>query len=296
MLSRAAAAGRLAAALCAACAVAVPLLTAAAPAAAAPAPATPAAAVAAGGPVGGAHYVALGDSYTAGLGSGDYIAASGSCDRSADAYPALWAGANQPASFVSVACAGATTGSVLSSQIQALSPATTLVSITIGGNDVGFSSVLETCVLRSTSTCVSAITTAEAEVTSRLPGGLDRVLGAIGLTAPAARVVVLGYPHLYDLARSAGCIGLSSTDRTDLNHAADLLDAQIEAAAVRHGDVYAGVQSAFGAHEICDSAGWLHAVDFFDIADSYHPTAAGQAGGYLPVFTANASWPVLAGG
>lgn len=275
-------------ALATACAVAVPVLAALAwPASAA--------ASAAAGPASSVRYVALGDSYSAGLGAGGYLAASGSCHRSADAYPALWAGANQPASYLSVACAGATTGTVLSSQIQALSPATTLVSITIGGNDVGFSAVMETCVLRSTSSCVSAITAAEAKMASQLPGELDQVLNAISLGAPGARVVVLGYPHLYDLARSAGCIGLSTTDRTDLNLAADLLDARIQAAAARHGDVYADVRSAFAAHEICDSGGWLHAVNIFDIAESYHPTAAGQSGGYLPVFSANARWPVRAG-
>jgi lysophospholipase L1-like esterase len=282
VLSRASATRRLAIALIAACAAASPVL------------ATPASAASAA--AGSVRYVALGDSYSSGLGTGDYIAASGSCDRSADAYPALWAAANQPASYVSVACAGATTGTVLGSQIPALSTATTLVSITIGGNDVGFSSVMETCVLHSTGSCVSAIGAAEAEMGSQLPGELDRVLNAITLAAPNARVVVIGYPHLYDLGRSAGCIGLSTTDRTALNRAADLLDTQIQAAAARHQDTYADVRSSFAAHEICDPGGWLRAVDIFAIDESYHPTAAGQSGGYLPVFSANAGWPVLAGG
>jgi len=83
-------------------------------------------------------YVALGDSYSSGLGAGSYISSSGSCDRSTNAYPEQWAAANSPASFVSVACAGATTSDVISSQVSALSAATTLVSITIGGNDAGF--------------------------------------------------------------------------------------------------------------------------------------------------------------
>ena len=234
------------------------------------------------------RYVALGDSYSAGLGAGNYIASSGSCDRSNDAYPALWSAANLPASYASVACSGATTSTVLSSQIPALSTSTTLVSITIGGNDVGFQSVMETCVLFPTSTCVRAIGQAESETASQLPGELDDVLNAITASAPDARVVVLGYPHLYDLGRSAGCVGLSTTDRTDLNQAADLLDGQIQAAAFRHDDVFGDARSAFTAHEICDSAGWLHSVNFFDLSESYHPTAAGQAGGYLPVFSASA--------
>ncbi len=231
------------------------------------------------------HYVALGDSYSSGVGAGSYISSSGSCDRSTNAYSALWANANQPASYTSVACSGATTSSVISGQLSALSSATTLISITIGGNDVGFSSVMETCVLSSTSTCVRAISTAEGEISGQLPGELNGVLGDISAAAPDARTVVLDYPELYDLSRSAGCIGLSTTDRTDLNQAADELDSQIQAAAGRYSDVFADVKAAFAGHEICDSASWLHSVDFFDIGDSYHPTAAGQSGGYYPVFS-----------
>ena len=138
------------------------------------------------------RYVALGDSYSAGLGAGNYIAASGPCDRSNDAYPALWSAANVPASYLSVACSGATTSTVLSTQIPALSTSTTLVSITTGVNDVGFGSVMETCVLFSTGSCVRAVGAAESEMASQLPGELDGVLNAITAVAPNARVVVLG--------------------------------------------------------------------------------------------------------
>jgi lysophospholipase L1-like esterase len=272
VLARASGPRRISVVLATACAAALPVLAASASADAAST----------------VRYVALGDSYSSGLGAGDLIASSGSCDRSSNAYPALWASANQPASFVSVACAGATTSDVLAAQVAALSSATTLVSVTIGGNDVGFSSIMETCVLHSTSSCVSAISASEAEMTSQLPGKLDSVLAAIAARAPGARVVVLDYPHLYDLARSSGCIGLSSTDRMDLNQAADLLDGQIHAAAARHSDVFADVRPAFAAHEICDSGRWLHAVNIFDLSESYHPTAAGQSGGYYPVLGASA--------
>jgi lysophospholipase L1-like esterase len=235
------------------------------------------------------HYVALGDSYSSGVGAGSYIGSSGSCDRSTNAYPALWNTANQPASYVSEACSGATTATVLSSQLSALSAATTLVSITIGGNDVGFSSVMETCVLESTGSCVSAVNHAEALIASQLPGELDSVLSAISADAPNARVVVLDYPHLYDLNKSSSCIGLSTTDRTDLNQGADQLDSQIQAAAVHHGDVFADVRGAFTGHEICDSSSWLHSVNFLDISESYHPTASGQSGAYEAVFSNYAS-------
>jgi lysophospholipase L1-like esterase len=234
------------------------------------------------------NYVALGDSYSSGVGAGDYISSSGSCDRSTNAYPERWAGANSPASFVSVACSGATTADVLASQVSALSAATTLVSVTIGGNDAGFARVMETCVLSSTSSCVKAVTTAESFVASQLPGRLDSTLQAIRSHAPSARVVVLGYPDLYDLSRSRSCIGLSTRDRTVLDQGADALDGALQAAARANGDAYAEVRGQFAGHEICDSRSWLHSVDIFAISSSYHPTAAGQELGYLPVFSSAA--------
>jgi lysophospholipase L1-like esterase len=259
---------RLALAAATACTAALSLLLTAAPASAA------------------VNYVALGDSYASGLGAGNY--SGGSCDRSSGAYPQLWANANHPASFAFVACSGATTTDVINSQISALSASTTLVSVTIGGNDVGFSNVMTTCVLGSTSTCVNAVDQAENEARTQLPGLLDTLFSDITARAPGARVVVTGYPEFYDLSRSSGCIGLSTADRTALDGGADVLDSVIQAAAGRHGFDYADVKAAFGGHEICDSSSWLHSVDWFDLGDSYHPTASGQSGAYYPVFSAAA--------
>ena len=234
------------------------------------------------------NYVALGDSYSSGTGAGDYISSSGSCGRSADAYPEQWAGANSPASFVSVACSSATTADVLASQVSALSASTTLVSITIGGNDAGFSHVMETCVLASTSSCLNAVRAAEAFVAGQLPARLDATLQAIAAHAPNAKVVVLGYPDLYDLSRSGSCIGLSTQDRTALNQGADALDGALQAAAQASHDTFADVRGQFAGHEICDSGSWLRSVDIFAISSSYHPTAAGQELGYRPVFASAA--------
>jgi hypothetical protein len=116
---------------------------------------------------------------------------------------------------------------------------------------------------------------AESLIASQLPGELDSVLSAIKADAPNARVVVLDYPDLYDLSKSSSCIGLSTTDRSDLNTGANELDSQIQAAAARHGDVFADVRGAFSGHEICDSSSWLHSVNFLDVSESYHPTACG---------------------
>ena len=231
------------------------------------------------------HYVALGDSYSSGLGAGSYDSSSGSCDRSANAYPQQWANANAPASFTFAACAGATTSDVLSSQVSSVSSSTTLVSITIGGNDAGFSSVMETCVLEPDSSCISAISSAESFVNNQLPARLDATLRAIRSHAPSARIVVLDYPDFYDLSQSSGCIGLSTAKRTAIDQGADDLDGVISAAAARNGDTFSDVRSHFSGHEICDSGSWLHSVTI-PINESYHPTANGQELGYLPAFSA----------
>jgi len=236
------------------------------------------------------RYVALGDSYTSGLGAGSYISSSGSCDRSGNAYPEQWSDENSLASFVSAACSGATTADVIDSQVSALSASTTLVSITIGGNDAGFSTVMETCVLESTSSCLNAVSTAESFITS--PGGLPTrlatTLRTIRADAPNAKIVVLGYPDLYDLSRSSTCLGLSTKDRMALNGGADDLDSALAAAAAANGDTFADVRGQFARHEICDSGSWLNSVDIFAISSSYHPNTSGQKLGYQPVFTAAA--------
>ncbi|MFF3908960.1 SGNH/GDSL hydrolase family protein [Streptomyces sp. NPDC001848] len=228
-------------------------------------------------------YVALGDSYSSGVGAGSYLSSGGDCDRSTKAYPYLWQAAHAPASFSFMACSGAKTTDVLSSQLGTLGAATGLVSITIGGNDAGFSDVMTTCVLQSDSACLSRIATAKAYVDSTLPGRLDTVYSAIRAKAPSAHVVVLGYPRFYQLGTT--CLGLSGTKRSAINDAADHLDAAITKRAADHGFTFGDVRTAFSGHEICSADPWLHSVNWLNIGESYHPTAAGQSGGYLPVLT-----------
>ncbi|GGT41272.1 lipase 1 [Streptomyces kurssanovii] len=232
-------------------------------------------------------YVALGDSYSSGVGAGSYDSASGNCKRSTRAFPKLWANANSPSSFAFTACSGARTGDVTASQLGPLTSSTDLVSITVGGNDAGFADVMTTCVLQSESTCLNRIAQAKAYVDSTLPGKLDQVYSAISAKAPAARVVVLGYPRFYKLGGS--CIaGLSENERSAINGAADHLNTAIAKRAADHGYGFASVVGTFTGHEICSGSAWLHSVNWLNIGESYHPTAAGQSGGYLPVFDSNA--------
>ncbi|MFB7946060.1 SGNH/GDSL hydrolase family protein [Kitasatospora phosalacinea] len=235
----------------------------------------------------GVNYVALGDSYSAGVGSGSYTSDSGSCSRSTKAYPYLWKAAHAPTSFAFVACSGAKTDDVVANQLSALSSSTTLVSITIGGNDAGFASTMQTCVLNSESSCLSAVNAAKSYATNTLPGKLSSLYGQIKAKAPNAHVVVLGYPHLYKVPGS--CIfGISDTKRTAINGAADTLDTVIAKQVANAGFTFKDVRTAFAEHEICGSSTqWLNSTSL-PISDSYHPNSTGQANGYLPLFSAAA--------
>ncbi|MFF7730340.1 SGNH/GDSL hydrolase family protein [Streptomyces sp. NPDC008001] len=231
-------------------------------------------------------YVALGDSYSSGLGAGSYYTNSGDCKRSSKSYPALWAAAHAPASFAFTACSGARTGDVLSGQLGPLNRSTGLVSISIGGNDAGFSDTMVTCVLNSDSACLNRINQARTYVQNTLPGDLDKVYTAIQGRAPAAHVVVLGYPRFYKLG-AVTCAGLSETKRSAINSAADLLNSVIAKRAADHGFSYGDAAAGFAGHELCSGSPWLNSVTF-PVDSSYHPTAAGQSGGYLPVFASAA--------
>ncbi|GHJ06582.1 lipase 1 [Micromonospora humidisoli] len=229
------------------------------------------------------RYVALGDSYASGVGAGSYTSESGSCQRSTNAYPALYNTNIKPASYKSVACSGATTTDVVNSQLSALSSTTTLVSVTIGGNDVGFTSIMSTCVLQGETQCIAAVQAAENKARAELPAKLATVYNGIRSRAPSARVVVVGYPVFYQLGTV--CVGLSANSRTKINEGINLIDDITRTAATSAGFTFADVRSIFVGHQLCSyGEKWLHALNFANLGVSYHPTAAGQSGGYYPVF------------
>jgi len=223
-------------------------------------------------------YVALGDSYASGLGAGSY-GDSGSCKRSANAYAQLWANSHAPSAFSFVACSGAVTSDVLANQVSAITADTELVTISIGGNDAGFADVMTDCNLGSDQSCVDRNAEAQAFAQSELPGRLDGVYTEIRNRAPSAQVVVLGYPHIYQLNGDCA-VGLSETKRGAINSSADVLADVTAGRASAFGFTFVDARSSFAGHEIC-SAGdwWLNSVTW-PIEESYHPTASGQQGGY----------------
>jgi hypothetical protein len=225
------------------------------------------------------RYVALGDSYSSGTGTNSYTLDSG-CQRGTLAYPYLESRARANTTLVFVACSGATTDDVMANQISSVTSDTRLVSITIGGNDAGFSDVVTACV---TLGCGSAISTATTYIRNTLPGKLDTVYAAIARQAPGATVAVLGYPRLFSSSSCAGTFGIDSGERTSLNNVADLLDSTIATEAARYGFTYKSAISSFTGHAICSSSAWLNGLNIFNIGESFHPTTSGHSSGYLPL-------------
>ncbi|MDM4719923.1 SGNH/GDSL hydrolase family protein [Micromonospora sp. WMMA1363] len=227
------------------------------------------------------NYVALGDSYSSGVGAGPYDWSG--CLRSQKSYAPLWAAANSVTSFAFPACGGAVTGDVINSQVDALSTSTTLVTITIGGNDAGFVDVMITCRFGSTSSCTNAVNNAKSFATTTLPGRLDATYAAIRTRAPNARLIVLGYPRLFETTY-CGLFAMSTYKRTLLNEAADVLAAVIADRATAAGATFADTRPYFAGHGVCASDPWIW--DVTRVIEAYHPDADGYRHGYLPALNA----------
>jgi lysophospholipase L1-like esterase len=231
----------------------------------------PAAATAAAQP----SYVALGDSYSSGVGTRTYYNDGTSCDRSPYAYPPLIASARGYA-LTFEACSGAKTTDVINNQLGPLSSTTNLVTITIGGNDAGFSNVMLNCAAYYF-TCQSSIDSADSYIQNTLPGQLNTTYADIRARATTAHVVVLGYPHLFTTdGQTCNFNAMTSTHEKELNQTADLLDGVISNQAAAHGFTFVDPRSAFLPHEVCSSSEWLNGQSN-PLSESYHPNISGYA-------------------
>ena len=136
------------------------------------------------------QYVALGDSYSSGVGSRTFYSESGECKRSPYAYgPLVAAAKGYTLSFQ--ACGGAKTNEVVEKQLGTLSSTTALVTISIGGNDAGFGHVMEECAVYYF-WCGEAIEEADTYIKNSLPKALETTYKAIRAKATTAQVIVLG--------------------------------------------------------------------------------------------------------
>ncbi len=169
------------------------------------------------------QYAALGDSYSSGVGTRVFYEESGECSRSPDAYgPKIAAKHGYTLNFE--ACSGAKTPEVIEKQLGKLTSSTALVTITIGGNDAGFSNVIINCALYYF-TCGSAISEADSYIEKTLPGKLETTYKDIRAKATTAEVIVLGYPKLFTKEGTTCNVNfLTSGNEKKMNESAEKLD------------------------------------------------------------------------
>jgi lysophospholipase L1-like esterase len=243
----------------------------------------------AAGAAGVVEYVALGDSYAAGWGGGEpYF--NGDCKQSAQGYPALLDSQKRIDLVANATCKGAKTSDVVT-QLSALKPDTRLVTLTVGGNDLDVAGVAATCTDPRVPKpdCIAAIQGALGGLRDLGPA-LIKLYANVAAQAPDARIVVTGYPHLFEPAP-----GSQNADIIEaVNKATDELNATIkEAVTVTHNaDVnirYVDVTEEFAGHGIVtlsppctDLSAFIHSLLICDPPrpdrpdlEAFHPTAAG---------------------
>lgn len=221
-------------------------------------------------------YTALGDSYSSGVGTREYYSDSGSCQRSPHAYPVIDAG-RLGAALTFAACAGAKIPGVLSGQLGSLNASTAYVTVSVGGNDLGWSAVITQCAKPWPYTCWGDIDRAETYVRNTLPGQLDQLYREIKTRAPNAKIAAVGYPRLFNGQECNAIARISPGEQAELNAAADLLATTTAARAAANGIRFVDPRAAFNGHTVCGNPEWINGTSW-PLGESYHPNKAGQLG------------------
>ncbi|MFJ4187492.1 SGNH/GDSL hydrolase family protein [Kitasatospora sp. NPDC089509] len=286
---------------------------------------TPTAAQAAAKPAvraGALKWATLGDSYTAGL-----IAAAGAltepedgCARTTGSYPELIRQELGPlADLHNPSCSGATTLNVYADkqipqgrplpplgtdpnapypavppQIDAVAPESDVVTVQVGGNDLGFAQILKDCIelgaanLGTGTPCKDKYNAQLPDRFAQLRNNYDTMLGALHQQAPKARVITVGYPHLFP-ADTTRCrygdllqfgtftLGDLAWARTNILEPLNLAIEQVSSA---QQDTYVDLYPGSAGHSVCDSDHWINGLLSSVVPLQYalvHPNAEGQA-------------------
>lgn len=214
------------------------------------------------------EYDALGDSYASGYGVPPY----GACGQSEAAYAVQLDGRMRVELDDFAACAGATTASLVAGgQLEALDADTDLVTISVGGNDIRWSTAVAACLGGTDLQCAQAVALTRDAISNALPELLDSVYAQISSRAADAQVLVTGYPRLFS-PEHGDFLAASTTEQESLNAGADLLNAVIADAAADHGFRFVDVTKRFLGHGANAPDPWV--LGPFD-PGAFHPNAAG---------------------
>lgn len=236
--------------------------------------------------------VVLGDSYSAGFGAGPLIPSTvvpgGDCYITESGYAEALEERRDVADAANAACGGAT-ATVVPFQIQAavgtqhLGEQTDLVTITAGGNDVDFTTVIRMC-SAGVQACETAVKDAVGVANTHVARALANDYELIHKAAPHATIVALGYPHLFS-TEGATASPLSPEAAEVFNGGVDTLNGIIERTAEESESVvYVDVTKRFRNHGIGSSEPWIN-FDPTELGDynNFHPNEKGYEKGYAKV-------------
>jgi lysophospholipase L1-like esterase len=255
------------------------------------------------------RYVALGDSYTSGPGIPNQTPESGGCRRSDHNYPHLVAAALGVGRFTDVSCGSATTahmaepqplpgGLTNGPQFDALSPDIDLVTLGIGGNDIGFGEIFLTCATHSLllplgAPCRHHYMRHGDELGARIDATAPKVaavLATIRERAPMARILVVGYPVILPAA-GPGCwplMPLAFGDVAWLRTVEGRLNAMLADQAAAAGATFVDTYASSVGHDVCRLPGqkWVEGFVPTAPASAVHPNALGMANSARQVLAA----------
>jgi lysophospholipase L1-like esterase len=245
-------------------------------------------------------YVALGDSFTAGPLIPTQSLNPLGCLRSTNDYPAVVARTfGFPAGDLrDVSCSGAQTRDMTQAQgvtpgpnppqFDALRPDTAIVSVGIGGNDIGFSGIVQDCATLNPfgRPCRDDfVRNGQDEISNRIRATAPRIAAVIqGIRArsPFARILVVGYPAILP-ETGLGCwptMPLTFADVPYLRNKEKELNAMLRAQAIANGARYVDTYTPSIGHDACKSptVRWVEPIVPANPAAPVHPNRRGMAG------------------
>ena len=257
-------------------------------------------------------YVALGDSYTSGPKIPRQSGTPAGCYRSDHNYPAVVARqlGVTAADFRDVSCSGATITDLTApqttsdgtnpAQFSALSKRTRLVTLGMGGNDIGFGSTVTRCVtmgalyraigsgglFSDSAPCEKQYTDGGTDDVAQKIQATGRKLSAalaeIERRAPKARIYVVGYPAILP-AGAKGCgreLPLAPGDATYLHDKGKQLNTMLREQSETAGATYVDTYSPSLGHDACspEKTRWIEPLQPSSPAAAVHPNAHGEKG------------------
>lgn len=221
-------------------------------------------------------YTVMGDSYSAGSGGGG----EGYCGQSANGY-GTWVAAAMGTQVTNIACAGFSTEQVRTLEVPQLSPSTTLITLTAGGNDIGWTTAIGACLAPTSTVAICKAAVANSIYLMRnLPKSVASMLKAIKAKAPGAKVLYVGYPRLFE-PQNMAALGFTPTQISGtkvLNAAADLLNGILAVSALSNRTAFVPVAYLFNGHGVPSASPWLNNIG--DSVYPFHPNLAGYQNGY----------------